>query len=89
VESGRHGATCLIPKVDTVPDVTQLRPITLLQVDYRLLSKCLAVRLHTVIGEVVEPGHLGTGGRNIITGVYNILGSIEYVNKHNLAAYLA
>ena len=89
IESGRHGATRLIPKVDTVPDVTQLRPITLLQVDYRLLSKCLAVRLHAVIGEVVGPGQLGTGNSNILTGVYNILSSIDYVNKHNLPAYIA
>lgn len=32
MESSRHGATRLIPKVETVPDVTELRPITLLQV---------------------------------------------------------
>ena len=54
-ESSRHGATRLIPKVEDVPDVTELRPITLLQVDYRLLSKCLAMRLKMVIEEVVDP----------------------------------
>ena len=80
-ESGRHGATRLIPKVEGVPDVTQLRPITLLQTDYRLLSKCLAVRLHSVMKEVVHPSQLGTGDRNILTGVYNILSSIDIVNK--------
>ena len=60
LESGRHGATCLVPKVEGVPNVTQLRPITFLQTDYRILSKCLAVRLHAVLGEVVDPGQLGT-----------------------------
>ena len=88
-ESGRLGATLLIPKVEAVPDVTELRPITLLQVDYRLLSKCLAVRLHMVMEEVVDPGQLGTGGRNILTGVYNIICSIDYVNQQDLAAFLA
>ena len=34
MESSRHGATRLIPKVQEVPDVTELRPITLLQVEY-------------------------------------------------------
>ena len=89
IESSKHGATRLVPKVEAVPDVTELRPITLLQVDYRLLSGCLAARLHRVIGEVVERGQLGTGGRNILTGVYNILCSIDYVNKFSLEAFLA
>ena len=89
MESGRHGVTRLIPNVEGVPDVTQFRPITLLQTDYRLLSKCLAVRLHSVMKEVVNPGQLGTGDRNILTGVYNILSSIDIVNKQNKKAYLA
>ena len=89
MDSSRQGATRLVPKVETVPDVTQLRPITLLQVDYRLLSGCLAVCLHCVIKEVVDKGQLGTGGRNILTGVYNILCSIDYVNKFNLKAFMA
>ena len=89
MESSRNGATKLISKVETVPDVTQLRPITLLQVDYRLLSKCLASRLHKVIGEVVDKGQLGTGGANILTGVYDIISSIDFVNLNKLKAYLA
>ena len=89
MESSRNGATRLISKVEAVPDVTQLRPITLLQVDYRLLSKCLARRLHMVIAEVVDKGQLGTGGANILTGVYDILSSIDFVNLHKLKAYLA
>ena len=88
MESNTKGATRLIPKVEHVPDVTELRPITLLQVEYRLLSKCLAQRLHSVIEEVVEKGQLGTGGSNILTGVYDILSSIDYINQNNLKAYL-
>ena len=89
MESGRYGATRLIPKVEGIPDVTQLRPITLLQTDYRLLSKCLAVRLHAVMKEVVHPSQIGTGDRDILTGVYNIISSIDVVNKKNMKAYLA
>ena len=33
-DSGKEGATKLIPKVDGIPEVKDLRPITLLQVDY-------------------------------------------------------
>ena len=93
MNSGRHGATRLIPKVETVPDVTELRPITLLQVDYRLLSKCLAVRLHSVMHEVVDSGQLGVPapgkGGAILTGLYKILSSIDYVNSNNMKAYIA
>ena len=94
MDSGRHGATRLIPKVEGVPDVTELRPITLLQVDYRLLSKCLAVRLQMVINEVVDHRQLGIatpdkGGGNILTGVYDILASIDLVNKDKRQAFLA
>ena len=88
MESGRQGATKLLPKVETIPEVKDLRPITLLQVDYRILSKCLASRLHSVIGEVVEPGQLATGGGNILTGVYDILSSIDYINKSGAGAFL-
>ena len=93
-ESSTQGATRLISKVDGVPDVTELRPITLLQVDYRLLSKCLAMRLKVVIEEVVDPRQLGTaspgkGGGNILTGVYDILSSIDIINKQNRPGFLA
>ena len=77
MDSGRHGATRLLPKVEDIPDVTELRPITLLQTDYRLLSKCLSLRLHTVMSEVVDPGQLGVAapgqGGGILTGLYNLL----------------
>ena len=93
MESGQHGATRLLPKVEAVPDVTELRPITLLQVDYRLLSRCLAARLHTVMHEVVDARQLGVAapgmGGGILTGLYNILSSIDYVNLKKLKAFLA
>ena len=92
-ESGRQGATRLISKVQTVPDVTELRPITLLQVDYRIMSKCLAGRLHSVLHEVVDSGQLGvpTPGKGgaIFTGLYKILSSIDYVNSNNMKAFIA
>ena len=42
-----------------------------------------------MIDEVVDPGQLGTGSSNILTGVFDIISSIEYVKKHNLEGYLA
>ena len=88
IESGKHGATRLIPKVESVPEAKDLRPITLLQVDYRILSKCLASRLRSIIHEVVEPGQLATGNGNILTGVYEILATIDFINKSNSEAFI-
>ena len=48
MDSGREGATRLIPKVDGIPEINDLRPITLLQVDYRILSKVLDSMLSLV-----------------------------------------
>ena len=45
IDSDRHGATRLASKVDGVPAVTELRPITLLNCDYKILAKCFVKRL--------------------------------------------
>ena len=39
IESDKMGATKLASKVDGIPGVDELRPITLLNVDYKLLTK--------------------------------------------------
>ena len=41
IESNKHGVTRLAPKVDGIPSVDELRPITLLNCDYKILSKWL------------------------------------------------
>ena len=91
IDSGRHGATKLNSKVDGVPFVTDLRPLTLLCCDYRILSKCVTGRLQKVISEVVDSSQLATGDKekNIMTGAYDIISTIDYVNKYNKPAYVA
>ena len=53
LENDRHGATRLASKVDGVPSVSELRPITLLNCDYKILSKCFVRRLTPVMHEVI------------------------------------
>ena len=91
IESGRYGATVVPSKVEGVPDVTDLRPITLLCCDYRIMSKSMNDRLNPVMGEVVESSQLATGERdkNILTGAYDIVSTVDYVNRNNKPAYIA
>ena len=91
IESGKHGATAIPSKVEGIPDVTELRPITLLCCDYRIMSKSINGRLNPVMGELVESNQLATGDRdkNILTGAYDIISTIDYVNKNKRPAYIA
>ena len=90
IPSGRRGATVLPSKVEGVPDVTELRPITLLCCDYRIMTKTLNERLNPVMKEVVESNNLATGEKekNILTGAYDIISAIDFVNKNRKPAYM-
>ena len=89
IESDRHGTTRLCSKIDGVPAVTELRPITLLNCDYKILSKCFVKRLVPVMPEVILSGQLCfNGDKNILFRVCNLVSSVEYVNLHKVPAFL-
>ena len=89
VESNRHGVTRLAPKVYGVPSVDELRPITLLNCDYKILSKWLVMRMKPVLPYVIKSGQLCTvGKKNILFGISNILSSILDVKQRNSKACL-
>ena len=89
VDSNRRGATRLLPKVKGVPQSDELRPITLLNSDYKLLSKLLVKRIKPVMKKVICSSQLCTvEGRNILFGVNNLLSSVSFVNKQRRMACL-
>ena len=59
-ESNKDGVTRLVPKVKGVPHVDELRPITLLDCDYKILSKWLVKRMKPVLPHVIKSGQLCT-----------------------------
>ena len=84
MDSDKLGATRLIPKVTGVPKVDELRPITLLNCDYRILSKILVLRLRPVLPSVIRSGQLcSVGKKNILFGVHNIFSTIMHTNQKN------
>jgi hypothetical protein len=54
--AGVNNATIvLIPKVDNPTKVTEFRPISLCNVIYKVLAKCLVNRLRSILDEIVSP----------------------------------
>ena len=89
VDSNTMGATRLSSKVLGVPQVDELRPLTLLNCDYRILSKFFVRRMKPVLPFVIKSGQLCTvGKKNILFGVNNILSSVMFIKERKLGAFL-
>merc|ERR1712055_1082840 len=79
----RHGATRLKPKVAGCPAVNELRPITLLNTDYKILTGILARRVLRVLQEVLTSGQLcSVKGMSILTGAMEMMAGVSYLDKH-------
>ena len=60
----------LLPKVKPATSVKQFRPICLLNVIYKIITKTLTIRLSTVVGRVVSNFQIAfIPERNILEGV--------------------
>ena len=85
VDSNIVGATRLSSKVAGIPQVDELRPLTLLNCDYRILSKFFVKRMKPVLPAVIKSGQLCTvGKKNILFGVNNILSSVLFAKGGQL-----
>ena len=79
----RHGATRLKPKVAGCPAVGELRPITLLNTDYKILMGILARRLLRVIQEVLTSGQLCSVKKmSILTEAQEMVAVISYLEQN-------
>ena len=80
------GVIKLIPKPDKDHlELKNWRPITLLNTDYKILSKVLAQRMEMVIDGLIGEDQTGfIRGRYIGQNVRTVLDIMEYCEKHNL-----
>ena len=85
--SQRRGLISLLFKRGDRFDMANWRPITLLCVDYKIASRCIAGRLLKVISSVVAPDQTcGVPGRYIGENVALLRDVVSYVTGNNLPA---
>lgn len=84
-KSQQKGILSLIHKGNDLPreNLTNWRPITLLNTDYKILAKTIAIRLNKCINGLVSQDQCGfIKGRNIATLLRSTDDIIEYLNKN-------
>ena len=84
--SQRRGIISLIPKKNKDKTILEnLRPISLLNVDYKILTKILAKRLEKVLPKLINPDQTGyVKGRYIGENIRLIQDLMFYTEKENL-----
>ena len=84
--SQRRGIITLIPKPNKDTALLEnLRPISLLNVDYKILTKTIAKRLEKVLPKIINPDQTGyVKGRYIGENVRLILDIMSYTKEKNL-----
>ena len=83
------GGVCLLPKVAGVPGAHQLRPITLLSCDYKLMTKVMVRRLINVLPTVLTTSQLcSVKGRSIYDGITAILSVVEARQRQKRPGFL-
>ena len=84
--SARRGVLSLMPKKDkNLTDLGNWRPLTLLNFDYKLLSKVLALRLQKALPEVIEDYQTGfMRGRSITDNIRKVIDVMGYSKSRKM-----
>jgi hypothetical protein len=73
IERLNYGMVTLLPKVDNAVDMKNFRPICLLNVCYKIITKVLNNRLASCITKVISDSQYGfIKGRYIMDGVVSL-----------------
>lgn len=88
-ESFKHGVIVLVPKVAKPISLSDYRPISLLNVDYKIYMKCIKNRLSQVMGEVIGEEQTCTSkNNNIISGLIRLREIVGCSSLDNDDSYL-
>ena len=81
----------LIPKTNKdLRYLSNWRPVSLLQTDYKILTKSLFLRLQNVLPKVLSPDQVGyISNRYIGKNIRPIKGIMTYLWAHKIPGYIA
>ena len=82
----RKGAIRLVFEKEDRSDLKFYRPIPLLNVDVKIITKMLALRLGKILPSVISKDQTGIPGRNIAMNLHTLNDIIKYVNSKNVEA---
>ena len=89
-KSSLKGYISLLPKKNKNPlKIQNWRPLTMLNNDYKIISKALAIRLKHTLDEIISEDQTGfMKGRQISQTIRKSLDIIEYLESRHKAGYL-
>lgn len=89
-KSATRGIISLLPKKDKdLLELSNWRPLTLLNVDYKIISRALALRLKPITQYLISEDQTGfIAGRNISHGLRSILDIIQVAKQDKLEAVI-
>ena len=84
-----HGLITLVPKSGDKSLLKNWRPITLLNIDYKIIAKALATKLTKVIENIISTDQTCCiPGRDIADNVMAMRDLIDYISDNNLYGFL-
>ena len=86
----KRGVITLIPKKDKDRlELKNWRPISVLNTDYKILTKCLALRLQTVLSFIIHPDQSGyIKNRNIVDNLRLLIDIPTYCKRQKISGIL-
>ena len=85
-DSQRKGAIRLVFKKENRSDLKFDRPISLLNVDVKIITKTPVLRLGKNLPSVISKDQTGIPGRNIATNLHTLKDIVKYANSKNVRA---
>ena len=85
-DSQRKGAIRLVFKKEDRSDLKFYRPISPLNVDVKIITKTLALRLGKILPTVISKDQTAIPGRNIATNLHTLNDIVKYASSKNVEA---
>ena len=87
--SMKASVTRLVHKRDDKRDLKNWRPISLLNVDYKICSKVVSLRLANVLGSIIDPDQTcSIPGRSIFSNLTLLRDTLAFIERTNEAGIL-